>query len=237
MVRWKAVGGAAMAIAWVALAVVVYAVGLQSYKGWEAVKAPYIATATVPSDVIEPLQSVPRIPTVVEMTQRMLALAHIGVVAPYTHENDLFLRQQMLPDWAYSQWDTKYVLEPFTSYAPGYISMPNPSDILHNVFAKHSAWAPTLYSTAFIGYALLLGLALIRRRWKLLLVLLVPLAFLGVYAASNSPIDRYGIPTYPWAVVSIVVLLGWLGDAIVKIPWVRRIGNASPGQGEVEATS
>jgi hypothetical protein len=157
------------------------------------------------------------------MTERMLALAHIGTVAPYTHENDLFLRQQMLPDWAYSQWDTKYELEPFTSYAPGYITMPNPSDILHNVFAKNAGWAPTLYSAAFIGFASALILAVPRRRWALLLVLSVPLAFLAVYAASNSPIDRYGVPSYPWAVASVVVLLHWLGEWVMATSWGSRL--------------
>lgn len=224
---WKVVGGLVVAVAAVALCILVYAVGLQSYKGWESIKAPYLNSSTVPDAVIEPLQSVPRIPTLGEMTERMLALAHIGTIEPYTHENDLFLRQQMLPDWAYSQWDTKYVLKPYTTYARGYISMPNPSDIVHNVFAKNSAWAPTLYSTAFVGFPLLMLLALIRRKWGLLLVFSVPLAFLAVYAASNSPIDRYGIPSYPWAIASIVILLSWLGEWVVGTSWGAKLLGAA----------
>jgi hypothetical protein len=216
---WKVLGGFVVAVATIALCALVYAVGLQSYKGWEAIKAPYLQSASVPGAVIEPLQSIPRIPTVAEMTERMLALAHIGTVAPYIHENDLFLRQQMLPNWAYAQWDTAYVLKPFTSYAPGYISLPNPSDIVHNVFARASVISPVVYSTMFVGYALLLLLSLIRRKWGLLLVLSVPLAFLAVYAASNSPIDRYGVPSYPWAVASVVVLLHWLGEWVMATSW------------------
>lgn len=223
---WKLMAALAVSAAIFALCAIVYVVGLQTYSGWEALKAPYLQSASVPDAVIEPLAGVPRIPTVGEMGERMLALAHIGTVAPYTHENDLFLRQQMLPDWAYSQWDTKYKLEPFTSYAPGYIVMPNPSDILHNVFAKNAAWAPTLYSTMFVGFALALVLVLVRRRWGLLLVLSVPLAFLAVYAASNSPIDRYGIPSYPWAVASTIVLWSWVGELVVATPWGSRIREA-----------
>jgi hypothetical protein len=233
---WKVAGGFILAIATVALCVVVYAVGLQSYKGWEAIKAPYLQSASVPGAVIEPLSGVPNIPSVNQMTERMLALAHIGTVAPYTHENDLFLRQQMLPNWAYAQWDTAYVLKPFTSYASGYITLPNPSDIVHNVFARASVISPVVYSTMFVGFALLLLLSLIRRKWGLLLVLSVPLAFLAVYAASNSPIDRYGVPSYPWAVASVVVLLHWLGEWVTSTSQGSRFRDATE-RNSVSATA
>jgi hypothetical protein len=219
---WKVVGGFVVAVAALVLVIFVYAVGLQSYKGWEAIKAPYLQSSSVSGDVIAPLSSIPYIPTIGEMTERMLALAHIGVVSPYIQENDLFLRQQMLPNWAYAQWDTAYVAEPFSSYAPGYFSMPNPSNVIHNVFARASIIAPVVYSTAFVGFALLILLSLIRRKWGLFLVLSVPLAFLAVYAASNSPIDRYGVPSYPWAVASVVVLLSWLGEWVISTSWGSR---------------
>lgn len=214
-VAWKSVTGLLLSVGIVALCALVYVVGLQVYSGWEAVKAPYLSSAQVPGAVIEPLSSVPYIPTAQEMTSRMLALMHMGTIEPYTQENDLFLRQQMLPDWAFSQWDTKFIAEPYSSYADGYFSLPNPSDMLHDVIAKNSGWAPTLYSTAFVGFLLALALALVRRTWGLLLVLSVPLAFIAVYAASNSPIDRYGIPAYPWAVASVVVLFTWLGRLLL----------------------
>jgi len=212
--------------------VLVYAVGLQVYSGWEAVKAPYLKNTSIPGAVIEPLSSVPYIPSAVEMTQRMFALMHMGTVDPYTKENDLFLRQQMVPGWGISQWDTAYVREPFTSYAPGYFSLPNPSVVVHTFFAHVSPESPFLYSATFVGFLLALGLSLIRRKWRLLLVLLVPLAFLAVYAASNSPIDRYGVPAYPWASACVVVLLGWFGEWFLSIRLMR--SSHKPVQGAVE---
>ena len=220
---WRSLAGFFLAVGIVALCALVYVVGLQVYSGWDAVKAPYLNNSSVLGAVIEPLSSVPYIPTVQEMTSRMFALMHMGTIKPYTQENDLFLRQQMLPDWAFSQWDTKFIAEPYTSYADGYFSLPNPSDELHNVFANNSGWAPSLYSAAFVGFLLALALALVRRKWGLLLVLSVPLAFIAVYAASNSPIDRYGIPAYPWAVASVVVLFTWLGRLLLSTPLGGRL--------------
>ena len=220
---WRSLAGFLLAVGIVALCALVYVVGLQVYSGWDVVKAPYLNNSSAPGAVIEPLSSVPYIPTVQEMTSRMFALMHMGTIKPYTQENDLFLRQQMLPDWAFSQWDTKFIAEPYTSYADGYFSLPNPSDELHNVFAKNSGWAPSLYSAAFVGFLLALALALVRREWGLLFILSVPLAFIAVYAASNSPIDRYGIPAYSWAVASVGVLFTWLGRLLLLTPLGGRL--------------
>ena len=229
---WRLFVGLLSVVSIVALCVLVYAVGLQVYSGWEAVKAPYLKTTSIPGAVIEPLSSVPYIPTAVEMTQRMFALMHMGTVDPYTKENDLFLRQQMVPGWGISQWDTAFVREPFTSYAPGYFTLSNPSVMVHTLFANASWTSPFLYSATFVGFLLALGISLIRRKWRLLLVLLVPLAFLAVYAASNSPIDRYGIPAYPWASACVVVLLGWFGEWFLSIRLMRRLHK--PVHGAVE---
>ena len=210
-------------IAIMALFVLVYAVGLQVYLGWEAIKAPYLKNSSIPGAVIEPLTGVPNIPSAADMTQRMFALMHMGTVEPYIQENDLFLRQQMVPGWGISQYDTLFEREPFTSYAPGYFSLSNPSVAVHTLFAKASRASPLLYSATFVGFLLAIGLSLIRRKWRLFLVLSVPLAFLAVYAASNSPIDRYGIPAYPWAGASVVVLLGWFSGWILSSSLVKRL--------------
>jgi cbb3-type cytochrome oxidase subunit 3 len=223
----KLLVGSISVVAIMALFVLVYAVGLQVYSGWEAIKAPYLKNSSIPGAVIEPLSGVPNIPSAADMTLRMFALMHMGTVEPYIQENDLFLRQQMVPGWGISQYDTLYEREPFTSYAPGYFSLSNPSVAVHTLFAKASRASPLSYSATFVGFLLALGLSLIRRKWRLFLVLLVPLAFLAVYAASNSPIDRYGIPAYPWAGASVVVLLGWIGEWFVSIRLMKRLVNAN----------
>lgn len=201
----------------VAVCGVVYGAGLQVYSGWQAVKAPHLHDLTIPAAVIEPLSSAPHIPTPVVMTKRMFAIMHMGTIALYTHENDLFLRQQMLPGRALGLWDTKYVDKPYTTYAAGWISLPNPSNEVHTVYAWTATMAPFAYSATFVGFLLAIVLAFVRRKWKLLLVLAVPLSFIAVYAASNSPIDRYGIPAYPWAVAAVGVLVTWLDDLIRRV--------------------
>jgi hypothetical protein len=194
---------------------IVYGAGLQVYSGWQAIKAPYLHNLTIPAAIIEPLSRVPSIPTPVEMTKRMFAIMHMGTMAPYVHENDLFLRQQMLPGRALGLWDTKFVGKPYTTYAAGWISLPNPSNEVHTVYAQTATIAPFAYSATFVGFLLAIALAFVRRKWKLLLVFAVPLSFIAVYAASNSPIDRYGIPAYPWAVAAVGVLVTWL-DALIR---------------------
>lgn len=228
---WKTAIASLVTAGIIGLCALVYVVGLQVYNGWDAVKAPYLSSSSVPGDVIAPLTGVPYIPTVQEMTRRTFALMHMGVVAPYTHENDLFFDQQMVAGWASAQWDTAFKAEPYTSYAKGYYTLPNPSPELHDFFSRISRGAPLLYSAAFVGFLLALALSVIRRKWALLLVLSAPLAFLLVYAASNSPIDRYGVPAYPWAVASVGVLCTWLGRLLLLTPPGKRLKSSFGADG------
>ncbi len=219
-----------IAVGMLVLFALVYLAGSQVYAGWQAVKAPVAHSSPRLDAVIQPLDSVPRIPTVQEMTARMFALMHMGTIDPYVHENDLFLTDLAIPDLWAAQWDTAYQDEPYSSYAVGFISISNPSPIFHYLFAKVSIWASPLYNAAFLGFLLAYFLSAVRRRWTLLLLLSMPLAFLAVYAASNSPIDRYGIPTYPWAVAGFGVLLTWLGQFLAKTRMAEMLHSAIRGE-------
>jgi hypothetical protein len=213
------VGATAVAIGGVAA--LTYESGLAVYSGWQAIKAPYLHNLTIPGAVIEPLSAVPRIPTAFEMATRMLAIMDMGTVQPYVAENTLYLRQQMIPSRAYGLTDTKYVNEPYTTYSAGWIAIPDASEQVHFVYAQLAPISPFLYSAVFVGYLLSILLSLIRRKWALLMVLAIPFAFIAIYAASDSPIDRYGIPTYPFAVAGIVVLLAWLTGSVRRF-WSAR---------------
>lgn len=191
------------------LVAAVYFVGLQAYAGWTNFKEPFVQGSSSATSVIEPLSSVPYIPTPMEMTTRILALMHIGTVGNYEKENTLFLSQQMIRNWPYAQWDTAFVSEPYSSFALDYLSLSNPSPGLHYVYSVAAKFASPAYSVAFLGLILALVVAVFRRWWQVLMVLVVPLYFLGVYAASNSPIDRYGIPAYPFAAAAVGLLATW----------------------------
>lgn len=215
-------------VAIVALTSLVYFAGVNVYSGWQSIKAPHLQHLTIPGAVIEPLSAAPRIPTVVEMANRMMALTHILPADGYPSENDLFMWQQMMPGLAAGQYDTAYVHEPYTSYAAGWFTVPDASNAIHFAYARTAdRLAPIGYDGSFIVFVLVFVLAAIRRRWKLLMLLAVPLSFLFVYALSNSPVDRYGVPAYPWAAASVIVLVSWLREVIV-LRRQRLVGGLNP---------
>jgi hypothetical protein len=211
-----------------AVSVLTYEGGLAAYSGWQAIKTPHLRHLTIPGAVIEPLSTVPQIPTPVGMVARMLAIMHMGTVGPYVHENDLFLRQQMIPSRSWGLEDTGYIRAPYTTYSSGWIAIPDASEQVHFVYAQLAPASPLLYSGVFIGYLLSIALSLIRRKWGLVVVLAIPLSFIAVYAASNSPIDRYGVPAYPFAVAGVGVIIVWLVELIRGIRGARHSERLSP---------
>ncbi len=220
---WKAVTGTAIVAGVMLLSAAVYLGGLRVYDGWEAVKAPYVSAAKYRTSIIDPLVAVPHIPTVDVLATRMLALMHFGTIEPFRYENDMFMNQATRPLY-YGRWDTTFVSEPFTSYAVGYFALSERSSMLFPLyFAMPIAVAGQLYGGAFIGLLILTLLAFIRWKWRLLIVLSTPLVFLGVYAASNTSIDRYGIPAYPWAAVAVGAVVAWAGRWLLSFRRAPRV--------------
>ncbi len=204
------------AVAVIAIFAGVYVSGLQVYSGWQDIKDPYLKTAVVPGAVIQPLSGPPALPPVWPLIQRMFALMNMGTIQHYPSENALFMKQQMRVDYAIGQYDTAYVGKPFAQYAKHWFTVPDPSNQVHQVYSWTAPNAPIVYSGTFIAYLLVLLLSLVRRRWGSFLVLAVPLSFLAVYALSNSPIDRYGVPAYPWAVAALAGLVSWIAQLVSR---------------------
>lgn len=183
-----------------------YVVGRQTYQVWENYKLPYIQQQQTEGYVIEPLETLPTIPTPSYLAVRTLSLMNMTVMEPYEKENDLFMGIQMRRQTPSSSWDSAWEGEPQASYALNYFVITNPGELLHNGYARLASIAPLWYQGSFIVMWLLAMGFLISRRWKPLAILtLIPINFLLVYAASNSPIDRYGVPTYVFAVSSVVI--------------------------------
>lgn len=185
-----------------------YFVGTQTYNVWEEYKAPFIAESQDDGYVIKPLEEVPYIPTPAEMTNRTLALMNMVVIEPYEKENDLFMSIQMRRQSPSSVWDSAFEGEPQASYALNYFVITNPGEILHNGYARLASFAGIWYHTAFVVMWATSILLLLRKKWLASAILiLAPINFLLVYAASNSPIDRYGVPTYAFAAGSTIIFL------------------------------
>ena len=192
-----------------------YSIGRQSYQAWDDFKKPYISQVKNNGYVIKPLTSIPSISTPSDIANRTLSLMNMVTIEPYEKENDLFMGIQMRRQSPSSSWDSAWEGEPQASYALNYFVMTNPGEILHNGYARLALVAPWWYQGSFVVMWLLtLGL-LIARKWKPLAVLvLLPINFLLVYAASNSPIDRYGVPTYAFAAAATVISVNWLINQI-----------------------
>lgn len=200
------------------LLVVTYSIGRQTFQAWENFKLPYIAEQQDDGYVIKPLETVPYIPTPIEMTQRTMSLMNMIVIEPYEKENDLFMGIQMRRQSPSSSWDSAWEVEPQASYALNYFVITNPGEILHNGYARLASFAAIWYQASFVAMWLFALFLLIRRKWKAASILiLAPINFLLVYAASNSPIDRYGIPAWTFAATSVFLLFTSIAGSKRKV--------------------
>lgn len=190
-----------------ALILTTYKIGISTYGTWERYKQSNIPASFSMPNVIAPLETVPYIPTPVEISSRMLSIMSIGLQEHYTYENKLFLDQQMRRIWPLSEWDTAYISHPYSDYASGYISLTNPNKLAHDIYSYFSKYAINAYRVTFLASLITFIWSMIKKQWLVVGVQLFPLYFIFVYAASNSPIDRYGIPAFPFAAASTGLLI------------------------------
>lgn len=133
----------------------------------------------------------------------------IGLQEPYIYENKLFLDQQMRLIWPVSEWDTAYVSKPYSDFAEGYFSLTNPNIFAHRAMSFSSEFAFNAYRMIFVlSFATILW-SIFKRKWLFIAIQLLPIYYIFVYAASNSPIDRYGVPAFAFAAASVGVLISW----------------------------
>jgi len=197
------------------------------YSGWERLRDAQTTTNDQTSITLKPLESAPSLPSPQRLVMLYGTLMGIGVTEPYPKENDQFLAEQMRWRFFHSEWDTAYVREPYTSAALGYFALDDPSIVAHTLFAFASFPLGSDVPVAGVAYSLvmLLGhvvllVALVRRQWFVFALLMIPVSWLGVYALSNTPIDRYGIPAYP-------LFVGAIALACDTRWWNRSIGTTS----------
>jgi hypothetical protein len=182
------------------------------YAGWEQLRDAQTGTNEQASVTLKPLESTPSLPSVEDVVPLYATLMGIGARDPYPKENDQFLAEQMRWRFFHSEWDTAYVREPYTSAALGYFALDDPSVVAHTLYAFATfplggdvPVAGMAYSLVMLLGHVVLIVALSRRQWFVFALLLIPVSWLGVYALSNTPIDRYGIPAYPLFVGAVAL--------------------------------
>ncbi len=207
----------ALAVLSVVTLIGVYRLGLLTYGGWTSIRDTYsVAAEGIPTQVIAPLSKLPGIPTPWLFGQRALAIMHVGTVHIYTYENDLFLNAQLIRGYAHAEWDVAFQRPPYSDFALGYFRLTDPVPFLFRPLSILARIASPLYSAVYLAALVPPVIALVRKRWELLVILMVPFYFIGVYAASNSPIDRYGIPAYGLASIGVAVVIAAVVDRIAR---------------------
>jgi hypothetical protein len=186
-----------------------FGLGRVVYAGWESFKAPYATQVNYETTVVSP-DSLPQVGNPIDIAVRFLALMDIVHVDPYEPQNEIFSEAAMRLRFLHSEWDTAYVNKPTTDYAPGYFVLSDPSLIGHSVFSILAPVGQPVYKVTYGAFALLTLLLLIRRKWSALAIALIPMSFIFIHAANNTPVDRYGIPGYPFAIALVTLGISWL---------------------------
>jgi hypothetical protein len=196
-----------------ALTLTTYAIDRSIYRGWEVIRDAQTASISPANVVLTPLTTVPSVPRIESLVQMYGSLIGVGVTDPYPRENDDFLAQQMRLRFPYSEWDTAYIREPFTSEANGYFQLDDPSWVVHSVYAL-ATYPPRIdvpiasiaYSGTIILGHIVIFLALVRRQWVVVALMLIPVSYLAIHALNGTPIDRYGLPTYPFFAAAVALI-------------------------------
>lgn len=191
-------------IAIVVLTGVSFVLGRATYAGWEAFKAPYIVSSTDKTSVVNP-DAIPSFADPIGIATRFLAVMDLTHVDPYEPQNEIFEEAAMRLRFLHSEWDTAYINPPTTDYAPGYFSLSDPSLIAHSFFSFLAPTSQLAYKITYAVFALLTLLLFIRRKWPQLAIALIPMSFIFIHAVNNTPVDRYGIPGYPFAIALLAI--------------------------------
>lgn len=187
-------------------------IGRGTYGLWEAYKAPFASRVNYQTFVVKPLSTVPPLKDPLYVGERMLALMDIGHIPPYEPQNEIFLGASLSFGAPWSDYDSAYVNKPFSDYAPNYFVMSNPSVIGHSLISLLSPVSPWIYRGIFILSGFGFIFFAFRKLWKLVAIALIPISFSFIHAYNGTPVDRYGIPTYPFAVLMVVIALGLITE-------------------------
>lgn len=193
----------------ISLTAISFGIGRATYASWETFKKPYAEQVDYKTTVISP-DSIPSFGNPVDIATRFLALMDLTHIEPYEPQNEIFEEAAMRLRFLHSEWDTAYVNPPTTDYAPGYFVLSDPSLIAHSIFSILAPTSPFAYKLTYGLFGIITLLLLIRKRWPELALTFIPMSFIFIHAANNTPVDRYGIPGYPFAIALVVLAISHL---------------------------
>ena len=197
----------------IGLTALTFGIGRSTYAGWEALKAPYAEKVDYKTSVVSP-DSIPTHGNPADIATRFLVLMDLTHIEPYEPQNEIFEGAAMRLRFLHSEWDTAYVNPPTTEYAPGYFVLSDPSLIAHSIFSIFAPTSQLAYKITYGLFAIFTFLLLIRRRWQTLSIALIPMSFIFIHAVNNTPVDRYGIPGYPFAIALLVLAISHFAERL-----------------------
>ena len=195
----------------IGLTALMFGIGRATYAGWEAFKEPFAEKVDYKTSVVSP-DSIPSFGNPVDIATRFLVLMDLTHIEPYEPQNEIFEEAAMRLRFLHSEWDTAYVNLPTTDYAPGYFVLSDPSLIAHSIFSILAPSSQLAYKITYGLFALFTFLLLIRKRWPELALALIPMSFIFIHAVNNTPVDRYGIPGFPFAITLLVLAISHMSE-------------------------
>ena len=195
----------------ISLTALMFGIGRATYAGWEAFKEPFAEKVDYKTSVVSP-DSIPSFGNPVDIATRFLVLMDLTHVEPYEPQNEIFEEAAMRLRFLHSEWDTAYVNPPTTDYAPGYFVLSDPSLIAHSFFSILAPTSQFAYKITYGLFGLFTFLLLIRKRWPELALALIPMSFIFIHAVNNTPVDRYGIPGFPFAITLLVLAISHMSE-------------------------
>ena len=195
------------------LTALTFGMGRTIYAGWEAYKEPFAEKVDYKTSVLSP-DSIPTLGSPAEIATRFFVLMDLTHIDQYEPQNEIFEEAAMRLRFLHSEWDTAYVNLPTTEYAPGYFVLSDPSLIAHSVFSIIAPTSQLAYKITYAIYAVFTVLLFIRRRWAAFALALIPISFIFIHAANNTPVDRYGIPGYPFAIALLVLAISHFAERL-----------------------
>lgn len=181
--------------------------GRLSFSGWETIKSENSQLTTKPTEVIKPVDGIPTIDMDFKSNmERLSALIGIGERDIYVSEQRLIVQKiQFSGSWPRFYYDSVWQKKNLGDYPAGYFSVANPGYKFSEWYGANLQISNWSYSLVFLLSGAAIIWSLFKRNWSIIAYSFIPISFILVYLASNTPIDRYGLPAYPFALALISV--------------------------------
>jgi hypothetical protein len=209
------------------MSVAVFAVGATANTIWEDIKSNFMSKQNIESveNFTNPLEmSVPDIildgdinpiKAFPDYGKRFGALLHFNKddTWPFS-ELEIYSELMLFSGWRCGAIDP-FFSEPYATYSKNFFTSNCRSEKLHKSYSNIRILNPYIYWLAIISIFMVVSVSVVRRDTRFLSFFIIPSFFLLSYVFINAGLDRYGIPIYPWAISSTLIIIGhtfWARD-------------------------